>query len=352
MAAGGQEAGAAAGTATWPPTRVHGGMACTERHPGRPACVVAAQAMSQSRSAGQSDCSSRTLGRPKSACSSSKRSPAPHSPSIVFWMVTDCAATSASTSNVCRKQAAAAGYVKGKQELCAGASQPQASSNERCPAMADGGLHTAAAYLGVRRQQLDLRARGRGGRDGGQASRARTSWRAVGARAAALSRRRRPAGPAGRRAPRASRPEQYPGPAPVPRHAPGAPGAQYGKRGGRTPATALPAAPDAARPLASTLGRAHAAAHLLGGHRASFEAALPRREGLGTEQDVDRGLRGLGLAVWRRRRAACLLMQPPKGTVPVGPWQGAAPCLSPQASWLNIPRIWRGRAGASAPART
>lgn len=124
----------------------------------------------------------------------------------------------------------------------------------------------------------------------------------VGARAAALSGRRRLAGPAGRRAPRASRREQCPGPAPVPRHAPGAPGAQDGKGGRRTPAAALPAAPAATRPLASTLGRARVAAHLLGGHRASFEAALPRRAGLGTEQDVDRGLRGLGLAVLRRRR--------------------------------------------------
>lgn len=66
----------------------------------------------------------------------------PNSPSIVFWMVTDCAATSASTSNVCREQAAAAGREQRRASRSVagkGLAQPQASSSdERWPAMADG----------------------------------------------------------------------------------------------------------------------------------------------------------------------------------------------------------------------
>lgn len=203
MAAGGQEAGAAAGTATWPPTRVHGGMACTERHPGRPACVVAAQAMSRSRSAGQSDCSSRTAQKRMQL-----KQALPTRPRL-------CSGWSLTAPPRLHPPQTSAGSRQQQQAMSrASKSFVQGLANRRPAATSAVRPWQMGACTLLRRtwvsddSSLTCEQEAEGDEMVGRLAELEQAgglW-TVGARAAALSRRRRPAGPAGRRAPRASRP--------------------------------------------------------------------------------------------------------------------------------------------------
>ena len=93
--------------------------------------------------------------------------------------------------------------------------------------------HTALAYLGVRRQQLDLRVRGRAGDwelVSRQAARKQAGAPCTDVEAAAVSGRRRLGSAPARRGPRPSRSERSPGRSSQPRHPRGRPEVERGDR--------------------------------------------------------------------------------------------------------------------------